>query len=113
MTRESILAKFPNASESFIQRNLGAAGSSHPQPGPSPVEEKRQEDRHEEKRPAIHPPKRRHKGVAKRGNSIFGVAVALRVSDGRSDGDNGYTTILDCLIAARKRFLEAHQKGEF
>lgn len=99
-TRAEILARYPNATESFIRRNLDPADSRA-----NPEFQKCQENRPE--RSPANP-----KGCPtenERNYGRFDLSIELRLSNRLQDPDGALCTIMDCLSASRRRFLEAHQ----
>lgn len=102
MTREQILTRFPHATESTISRNLGDPG-----PGTSAQLQNREtrdirdDGQRQGARPASDQPKA--SPVDATVHSRFEVRIALRFSDRRRrDPDGCASTILDCLVAARR-----------
>src|SRR3990172_12008129 len=109
ITLDEIRRRFPNAAKSVLQANSPA----NPKGKPCPiVQESKEGDQGQQDRKASDPHRTKRKKVDGSVHPKFRIAVTFRRSDLRErDPDGGLSTILDCLVAARKRLNELAQRA--
>src|SRR5688572_7366847 len=91
MSRDEILSRFPNASESFIRQNCSEGNWPRPRT-------------EFQKQSAVVPHKQAQSNLDAQVHGEFRVTITFHMSDLRPrDIDGGCSTILDCLCAARRQ----------
>lgn len=99
MTRAELIRKFPNASPDFIAANC----SDGSRPGQRAELQEQKAERGENQRHGLSSDGEKDKAMDAASHGAFRVAISLRFSDRRRrDPDGCASTLLDCLIAARR-----------
>jgi hypothetical protein len=110
MNRDELKARYPNASESFLRANADPV-EARSQRDSSLIQDAKECDRlarqenGQDIRPTVHAAGTQKVDAKDRGK--FRITVSFRYPNYRvHDNDGGYSTLLDCIIATRRRLDE-------